>query len=108
MKNLIMRRGSGKTTRLLALSEFYSAPIICATVDQRQNILNLALRCGYSIPTPVTVQDLLAGKFKSDRAFHSFLIDESQDVLCGLVSSLTNAGQILGMTTTDTRGAAYQ
>lgn len=104
MRNLILRRGAGKTTRLLAMSEFHNAPIICVNNAHKQHILDQSRRYGYSIPYPVTTQELISGKLYGCNTYHDFLVDESQDVLCGLVSALTRSGKVLGMTTTDSRG----
>lgn len=100
-RNIILRKGRGKTSRMIVLSEFYYAPIICANESQRRNIENIARRTGCKIPMPITVPDLLNGKING-HTYDKFLIDESQDVLVMLVSALTGSGEksIIGMTTT--------
>lgn len=105
MKNLILRRGSGKTTRLVAASEFNDAPIICATEANKRHILDMARRHNYRIPTPVTAQEILSGRLYGNNTYKDFLVDESQDVLCALIAGLTRTGSgcILGMTTNDPR-----
>lgn len=103
MRNLILRRGCGKTTRLLAISEFRGAPIICTNNAHKQHILDMARRGGYSIPYPITTQELVNGKFYAHAMYQDYLVDESQDVLCSLVSALTRSGEVIGMTTTDER-----
>lgn len=108
MRNLILPRGGGKTTRLLAMSEFHGAPIICANRAHKQYILDLARRYRYSIPYPVTTEELVSGKLYNNNTYDGFLIDESQDVLRNLVSALTRDGQVIGMTTTDDRERAYR
>lgn len=107
MRNLILGRGGGKTTRLLAISEFRNAPIICVTEAHRRYILDMARRYEYYIPTPITVNELLHGKLYGNNTYREYLVDESQDVLDALVSGLTCAGQgcVVGMTTTDERRA---
>lgn len=106
MRNLILRRGGGKTTRLLAISEFRNAPIICANERHKRHVLDLARRYGYYIPMPISAGELLNGRFYNNSAYREYLVDESQDVLDVLVSGLTRAGQgcVVGMTTTDERG----
>lgn len=106
MRNLILRHGGGKTTRLLAISEFRSAPIICANDRHKRSILDLARRYGYHIPTPISANELLNGRLYNSSAYREYLVDESQDVLDVLISGLTRAGQgcVVGMTTTDERG----
>lgn len=105
MRNLILPRGAGKTTRLLAVSEFRNAPIICDNETRKRFILDLARQYGYCIPVPVTSAELLSGKLYGNHTYREYLVDESQDVLSSLVSGLTRAGQgcVVGMTTTDER-----
>lgn len=106
MRNLILRRGGGKTTRLLAISEFRNAPIICVNERHRRSILDKARRYGYYIPMPISAGELLNGKLYGNNTYREYLVDESQDVLEVLVSGLTRSGQgcVIGMTTTDDRG----
>ncbi len=105
MRNLILRRGGGKTTRLLAISEFRNTPIICVDENHRRHILELARHYGYYIPMPIIANELLSGKFYGNHTYREYLVDESQDVLDALVSGLTRASQgcVVGMTTTDER-----
>lgn len=105
MRNLILRRGAGKTTRLLALSEFRNAPIICINENHRRHIIDMAARYNYYIPHPITAQELLNGKLYANRTYREYLVDESQDVLDALVAGLTRSGNgcVVGMTTTDER-----
>lgn len=105
MRNLILKRGGGKTTRLLALSEFRDVPIICTNESHRKHILDLAYRYGYCIPSPIITSELLSCRFYGSNTYKEFLVDESQDVLDSLVSGLTRSPQgcVVGMTTTDER-----
>lgn len=105
MRNLILRRGGGKTTRLLAISEFRQAPIICVNEAHRRSVLDMARRHGYYIPAPIVAGELLNGKLYGNNTYKEYLVDESQDVLDALVSGLTRAGSgcVVGMTTTDER-----
>lgn len=105
MRNFVMRRGSGKTTRMIAASEFNRAPIICLDEGRKRSILDMARRYDYRIPSPITVSELLSGKLYGGTVYKDFLVDESQDVLSAIVSNLTRAGSncVIGMTTTDPR-----
>lgn len=107
MRNLILQRGGGKTTRLLAISEFRNAPIICLDEVRRRHILDMARHYGYYIPTPIVTNELLGGRFYGNHTYREYLVDESQDVLAALVSGLTRGGEgcVVGMTTTDERRA---
>lgn len=105
MRHFVMRRGSGKTMRLIAASEFNNAPIICANEGHRRSILDLSRRYGYKIPMPIIANEILSGKFYGSNTYRNrdFLVDESQDVLRALIGGLMHAGNdcIIGMTTTD-------
>ena len=103
MRNFIMRRGAGKTTRLIAASEFNNAPIICVNEAHRRSILDMARRYDYRIPNPITASEVLNGKLYGVNTYRDFLVDESQEVLCALIGGLTRAGHncVIGMTTTD-------
>lgn len=107
MRNFVMRRGAGKTTRMIAASEFNRAPIICLDEGRKRHILDAARRYDYRIPSPITVNELLSGKFYGNFTYKDFLVDESQDVLVAMIASLTRAGDncVIGMTTTDPRSA---
>lgn len=103
MRNIILKPGAGKTTRLLAISEYEQAPIICVDESHRRSILDIARRRDYKIPNPITVREILAGRLFGVNTYKGFLVDESQDVLSSLISGLTHAGEgcIIGMTTSD-------
>lgn len=106
MRNLILPRGKGKTTRLLALSEWRDAPIICVSDSQRRYILDMAKQMEYNIPNPITAGELVSGKLNGNHTYKEFLVDEAQDVVDCIISCLTFSrhGCVIGMTTTDERG----
>lgn len=108
MRNIILRRGAGKTTRLLAISEFKNAPIICTDEAHRKHIVNMAKEHGYRIPAPIIVAELLNGSLYGNNTYYEYLVDESQDVLDAMVSGLTRSaiGCVAAMTTTDERRRA--
>lgn len=101
MRDIQLCRAGGKTTRLLALSEFHNAPIICASESNRKYIIGLARKWDYDIPYPLTAAELAAGNVRGSHIHKEFLIDESQDVALALVSALTGGGpnSVLAMTT---------
>lgn len=107
MKNYILRPHSGKTLRMVAISEFNSAPIICVNDAHRKQVVQLAKKYDYRIPFPVTTKELLAGKVYRSSIHNHFLVDEAQDVLAEIVGALTNGSpdSLIGMTTSDDRGA---
>lgn len=105
MRHFIMRRGTGKTTKLIAASEFNHAPIICVSDADRRHIIELSRKYDYRIPMPVTAQELVSGRLLGNHTYTSYLVDESQDVLAAMVSALTKGGAhcLIGMTTSDPR-----
>ena len=60
MKLILGNPGSGKTKALLALSEKNNIPILSESDARVQRLLVKASNYGYSIPTPVTVEQLNA------------------------------------------------
>ena len=58
MKLILGNPGSGKTKVLLALSEKNNIPILSESSARVQRLLVKASNYGYSIPTPVTVEEL--------------------------------------------------
>lgn len=84
MKIINLKRGHGKTTRLLYASEFNSIPILCEGRAQKKLLLDKAIQLGLSIPEPITVQELITGHLHLSK----ILIDEALSVLQCLLKSL--------------------
>lgn len=105
MKNITIPRGKGKTTRMIALSEFTGATIICYDEVAKQYILQMAARFDYKIPPPVTVANLLEGHALWQRGQRQFLVDEAPAILSRLIASLTNSNPdcVLATTTSNER-----
>lgn len=105
MKHYILRPHCGKTFRMLAISEFENAPIICPDETRRRQIIQMSRKYDYQIPNPVTARELLAGKLYKSQIHNRFLVDDTQDVTQILIAGLTHAGAdcILGMATNDDR-----
>lgn len=103
MKDIILKRGQGKTLRLVAISEFNQIPIICTDDEHRKNIVQLASRKNYEIPYPITAREIVSGRFQHE-SHKQYLVDDSQDVLCALISAISRGTcRVVGMTTTDNR-----
>ena len=88
-RTIVRRRGHGKTTRLLALSEFHSAPILCTDERSRQIILARAERWDYDIPEVLTAQDIASGKLRLS-PYKTYLADEADHLLQALISHLSD------------------
>lgn len=85
-------RGSGKSMRMLYVSEFTSAPILC-TYTSKDYLRDLAKRYEIKIPEPITVDEYVQDKAKYPR----ILVDEA---LCALKDFLPHT-DILGVTFSD-------
>lgn len=85
MKIYNVPRGSGKTTKLIHLSECLNAPILCATQKHRSIILSDSRKMNVKIPKPITVRDLVNGKLRGTN--HSaVLVDEMPMIFERLIS----------------------
>jgi hypothetical protein len=77
MKIIAGGRSSGKTTKLVKISNKEWKYIICSDKSRVDNIVRTAEKLGLDIPFPITVDELpLNGRF-----IKSVLIDDIEDVL---------------------------
>lgn len=84
MKVFNLKRGKGKTTRMIYASELHNAPIICATELHKHNIMRQAKNFDIEIPKPITVQEFV--NIKRETGIDRVLIDESLTVMQNLLS----------------------
>lgn len=88
MKVYNLKRAGGKTARILTLSEFTGKPVLCASQNEKQNLIDYALRFNYKIPEPITVTELHHVQGQSiDR---EYLVDEALSLLRELVKHVSN------------------
>ena len=80
MKKIIVPRQTGKTTRLIELSERTAAPILCADLKRALFVAKLAADQGRHIPNPITVNDVRIGSLRGLR-IQNILIDDADAVL---------------------------
>ena len=102
-RNIHLRRGSGKTTRLLSIADYMRAPIICPTESHRRHIHSECKRWGFSVPAVYTAADIadgrLIGTSRSD-----YLVDDADDVLRCLLDRLSGGKvQVVAVSSTDDR-----
>lgn len=64
MKEYNLPRGSGKTTRLIFISEYTGYPIVTMTKGHTECLKESAKLCGASIPEPIVFSDLIEDKCK--------------------------------------------
>lgn len=75
MKIYNLPRGSGKTTRMLYISEYTGYPILCRNNTQKKYVTELARQNSVRIPDPITI-DKMRG-----RRHTSYLIDDAEYLL---------------------------
>lgn len=82
MKIVRMERGTGKTTELIKLSSKTGTPIVCATRQQAQIILDKAERMGVLIVNPIPANEL-----KGYTDIHKVYVDDMEYVLSTLLGA---------------------
>lgn len=102
MKIINLRRGQGKTTRLLYASEFNDMPILCSTLTEKRHLQEQAKRCGLEIPEPITVSDVTSNTLRdNEEILKDILVDEAPMVLQNLLSSLGMRSRVRAITLTE-------
>ena len=87
MKIYNLKRGHGKTPRLIYISEFTGTPILCIDENHKRLIQDIADQNDAKIPTPITINDLtrVAGSnIQSD-----YLLDEATHYLKAVIMRLS-------------------
>lgn len=64
MNLIIDKRGTGKTIKLLELSEETKMPLVCKPEDF-EDLHRYALESGYDIPTPLTYKDYISSQLNA-------------------------------------------
>lgn len=96
MKIYNLPRGSGKTTRLLYISDYNKIPILCANINSKNLIRQMAYKQGLNIPEPICVSDLEKGK---NLPYKEVLVDEAFEVLRCLISHIQKGDVKIGAVT---------
>lgn len=102
MKIYNLKRGGGKSTRMLYASEYHNAPIICMCEGSRKYLKSLAESLGLNIPEPITVAELADAKTSLNTT--DVLVDEMQWVLQKVLNKYGNYRIIGGTLTSDEGG----
>ena len=77
-------RATGKTTKLMVMSELTRTPILVVTKERAKYLIQQANILGYNIPTPICVSEL------ENRKLHwedKILVDDAIDVLEAILSN---------------------
>lgn len=81
-------RGSGKSTRMMYLSEHYQAPIICHSDSHKEYIMQQARKFGIDIPEPISLDELFSDTKKFLNNLDQIIIDESSILLGQIINRL--------------------
>lgn len=84
MKVFNLKRGKGKTTRMIYASELHNAPILCTTESHKHNIICQARNFDVEIPEPITVQEFV--NTKRGTGIDKILVDELLLIIQNLLS----------------------
>ena len=102
MKIINLGRGQGKTTRLLYASEFNDIPILVATFQQQDSLVNRAGVLGLKIPEPIVVSELMTDRIRNSNAVKKdLLVDEAPMVLQIILNQLGMNGSVKAITLTE-------
>lgn len=98
MKIINLGRQQGKTTRLLYASEWQDIPILCATYQQKQYLMDMAKNLRLHIPEPICVGEISKRDSVMDK---DILIDEAPWVLQMLLKNMGMRGTVKAITLTE-------
>lgn len=101
MRIISLGRGQGKTTRLLYASEFNDAPILCANMKHKDNLIRQAREMGLFIPEPICVHEVFSGKNRGNRDFdNDILVDDMELVFQQMLYNIGFHSEVKAMTVT--------
>lgn len=78
MKYVIGGRGSGKTTKMIVVSEITGYPIVVSTERQKEHIKAVAERLKCKIPNPMVVKEAIQ---RGTRLCTPILIDNAEEII---------------------------
>ena len=81
MELIIENQYSGKTTKLIKMSAADGYHIVCHTLFMCNYTLELARNLGLDIPLPITFDDFVNERYRGNRGFKGFLIDDADALL---------------------------
>lgn len=101
MKIINLGRQRGKTIRLLYASEFNDIPILCATRQHKQYLMDMAKELNLNIPEPIYVSKVINKEIQGSIAQDKdILIDEAPWVLETLLQEIGMRGKVKAITLT--------
>lgn len=93
MKIYNLRRGGGKTIRLLCISEYTNAPILCVDQAHKNFIKREAQGLDIKIPEPITISEMDSAT-RGTHIAPDYIVDEALTYLQALIERLSG-GQVI-------------
>ena len=87
-------RGNGKTKRAVEYSAEHNIRILVTDDNRRSNVMQTAKYLGLKIPTPVTIEEIINGKYRREK---NIVVDDVEDV----IKSITKASGVDMITTSE-------
>lgn len=87
MKIYNLRRGNSKTVRLLYISEYTGAPILCVDQQHKKMLQDQARGLNAKIPEPITITEL--NRVRGTETSNEYIVDEALSYLSAIISNLT-------------------
>lgn len=88
MKIYNLKRGGGKTTRLLYISEYTGAPILCVDQTHKNFLKGQAQVLNIKIPEPITIGEM-ENATRGTHIAPDYIVDEALTYLQTIISRLT-------------------
>lgn len=88
MKIYNLRRGGGKTIRLLCISEYTNAPILCVDQAHKNLIKREAQGLDIKIPEPITIGEM-ENATRGTHIAPDYIVDEALTYLQALIERLS-------------------
>lgn len=98
MRLFNLKRGKGKTIRMLYASEFNHIPILCPDNIAKQHLISKAKELEIDIPAPISVNDLSDARIAIDVS--DMYVDEMPFVLQSLLKRISPNYRMVGGTIT--------
>ncbi len=102
MRLFNLKRGKGKTTRMLYASELNHIPILCHDNLAKQRLINMAKELEIDIPAPISVAELSDARTALNTS--DMYVDEIPYVLQSLLKRISPNYNISGGTITISEG----
>lgn len=83
-----LRRGGGKTTRLLYISEYTGAPILCIDQAHKNSLKGQAQALNIKVPEPIAMSEL--DNTRGSNIAPNYLVDEALTYLQVVIERLTS------------------